>query len=629
MMGAAFFFMSAAQVSAQTSFTLLHSFTGGPNDGLYPQGSLFSDGPTLYGTTYSGGASDDGTIFSIQTEKSGFTLLHSFTGGASDGTSPYGSLFSDGPTLYGMTLSGGASGRGTIFSIQTDNSGFTLLHTFTGGANDGRSPNGNLLSDGPTLYGMTRYGGASGRGTIFSIQSDSSGFTLLHTFTGGADDGSSPYDSLISDGSTLYGMTRSGGASNIGTIFSIQSDSSGFTLLHSFTGGADDGTSPYGSLLSYGSTLYGMTHAGGASDYGTIFSIQTDNSGFTLLHTFTGGANDGSLPRGNLIFDGSTLYGMTTGGGFSDVGTIFSIRTDSSGFTLLHTFTGGADDGSSPYDSLISDGSTLYGMTESGGASDYGVVFSLGLATPSVPPWITDYNGDGTSDIAIFRGGSGLWAIRGVTRVYFGSSTDETVPGDYNGNGTTEIGIFRSASGLWAIRSTTRAYFGGGSDLPEPGDYDGDGTADIGIFRGTSGLWAIRGITRAYFGGSADSPAAGYYGGYSTKAIGIFRGASGLWAIRNITRVYFGSSSDTIVPGDYDGDGTWETGIFRETSGLWAIRGVTRSYFGSGSDRPVPGIYKGDGIDDIGIYRGTSGLWAVRGITRAYFGGSGDIPVTR
>ncbi len=240
-----------------------------------------------------------------------------------------------------------------------------------------------------------------------------------------------------------------------------------------------------------------------------------------------------------------------------------------------------------------------------------------------------DYNGDGTSDIAIFRSSSGLWAVRGITRVYFGSSNDETVPGDYNGDGTTEIGIFRGTSGLWAIRGTTRAYFGSGSDLPEPGDYDGDGTADIGIFRDTSGLWAIKGVTRIYFGGSSDSPASGYYDGDSTKAIGIFRGSSGLWAIRNITRVYFGSSADTTVPGDYDGDGTWSPGIFRSSSGLWAIRGVTRIYFGTSSDQPVPADYNGNSVDDIGIFRDSSGLWAVLGVTRVYFGGTGDLPVTR
>ena len=251
-------------------------------------------------------------------------------------------------------------------------------------------------------------------------------------------------------------------------------------------------------------------------------------------------------------------------------------------------------------------------------------------APPSAaPPWIYDYDGDGTSDIGIFRPAAGLWAIRGVTRVYFGGSTDDTVPGDYDGDGTTDIGIFRPDSGLWALRGVSRVYFGGVSDLPQQGDYDGDGTADTGIFREASGLWAIRGITRVYFGGSSDSPVPGYYNGDSTKDIGIFRSSSGLWAIKSISRIYFGSSGDQIVPGDYDGDGAWDYGVFRSSSGLWAIRGVTRSYFGSSLDKPVPGDYPGEGRDKIGIFRDTSGLWAIRGISRVYFGSSGDIPVTR
>lgn len=74
-----------------------------------------------------------------------------------------------------------------------------------------------------------------------------------------------------------------------------------------------------------------------------------------------------------------------------------------------------------------------------------------------------DYNGDGTSDIAIFRGSSGLWSVRGVTRAYFGTSGDIPAPGDYNGDGATDIGIFRI--GLWAIRDLSRVYFGGSGDV--------------------------------------------------------------------------------------------------------------------------------------------------------------------
>ena len=247
----------------------------------------------------------------------------------------------------------------------------------------------------------------------------------------------------------------------------------------------------------------------------------------------------------------------------------------------------------------------------------------------NAPPWIYDYDGDGTSDIGIFRGSSGLWAIRGVTRVYFGTSTDETVPGDYDGDGTTDIGIFRSASGLWALRGISRIYFGGSTDNPVQGDYNGSGTWSVGIFRPSSGLWAIRYLTRSYFGGSSDEPVSGYYAGGLLRKIGIFRPASGLWAIRDITRIYFGSSSDDTVPGDYDGNGTWSAGIFRPSSGLWAIRSLTRVYFGGSSDTPIPGDYSGSGEDDIGIFRPATGLWAIRGVTRAYFGGSSDLPVSR
>jgi len=95
----------------------------------------------------------------------------------------------------------------------------------------------------------------------------------------------------------------------------------------------------------------------------------------------------------------------------------------------------------------------------------------FGLATGFIcsgPSPAADFNGDGTNDIGIFRPASGLWAIRNITRAYFGSSVDTPLPGDYNGNGKSEIAIFRDASGLWAIRNLTRIYFGGSGDDPLP-----------------------------------------------------------------------------------------------------------------------------------------------------------------
>ena len=257
------------------------------------------------------------------------------------------------------------------------------------------------------------------------------------------------------------------------------------------------------------------------------------------------------------------------------------------------------------------------------------------LDSPTPPPTphstlpILDFNGDGTSDIAIFRGSTGLWAIRSVTRFYFGRGGDDTVSGDYDGNGTSVAGIFRAGSGLWAIRGLTRFYFGSTSDQPVPADYDGDESSDPCIFRESIGLWAVRGLTRAYFGKSGDRPYFVYYDGNGLADIGVFRDSSGLWAIRKISRFYFGGSTDLLVSGNYTGNREWEVGIFRTSSGLWAIRSVSRIYFGGVLDAPVPADYTGSGFDTISIFRADSGLWAVRGVTRCYFGAIGDVPVTR
>jgi len=108
--------------------------------------------------------------------------------------------------------------------------------------------------------------------------------------------------------------------------------------------------------------------------------------------------------------------------------------------------------------------------------------------------------------LALFRPSSGLWALRNITRAYFGGSSDIPVYSDYDGDGTKDIAIFRATSGLWALRGITRTYFGGSSDEPVPGDYNDDGISDIAIFRESSGLWAVRGLTRGYFGTTGDIP---------------------------------------------------------------------------------------------------------------------------
>ncbi len=377
------FLIFSLTASLQAQYNLLYSFAGGTTDGLQPYfGSLIMSGSTLYGMTAFGGPSNCGTIFKINKDGTGYALLHSFAGSASsDGAHPFGSLILSGSTLYGMTASGGTNDLGTMFRINTNGMGFVLLHSFAGGGADGQEPYGSLTKSGSTLYGMTYSGGigTANLGTIFKINTNGSGFVLLHSFAGGTADGGQPMGSLLLRGSILYGMTYLGGTTNFGTIFRINTKGSGFVLLHSFAVGTADGYYPQGSLIIKGSILYGMTVDGGTTGYGTIFKINKNGTGFELLHSFAIGAGDGKNPYGSLISKGSMLYGMTERGGTDDYGTIFKINKNGSGFELLHSFAGATSDGSYPFGSLVLKGFTMYGMTYSGGTLDDGTIFSFKL----------------------------------------------------------------------------------------------------------------------------------------------------------------------------------------------------------------------------------------------------------
>ncbi len=327
---------------AQT--TILHSYSGETDDGGIPWDSVILDGSTLYGMTSEGGTNIGGMIFKIGINGSGFEILHSFLGGPIDGWLPTGGLIQNGSTLYGMTNEGGVANAGTIFKIGTDGSSYQVLHSFDVlNPTNGCLPYGALLQDGSTLYGMTEFGGFYNLGTIFKIQTDGSGFELLHSLNYlDITNGGEPYGALIQDGTTLFGMTYWGGDYDCGTIFKIQTDGSGFELLHIFEcENPANGSGPLNSLIQIGSILYGMTETGGLYDAGTIFKIGTDGNGFEILHSFVGDLTDGGYPAGTLIRIRSKLIGMTSTGGMYDAGTIFKIGSDGYDYQVLHSFAGG------------------------------------------------------------------------------------------------------------------------------------------------------------------------------------------------------------------------------------------------------------------------------------------------
>lgn len=279
-----------------TGFTVLHTFTalnsGSNVDGINPYGGLVLAGNTLYGVANGGGTHQYGTLFSVNTAGTGVTVLHTFTGG-SDGSLPRGSLVLSGKTLYGTAINGGDNGSGTVFSINTNGTGFTILHAFDTlnfqTNQDGANPYAGLVLSGSMLYGTAYYGGTNGSGTVFSVNTNGTGFKVLHTFAPLNSrtnlDGANPYAGLVLSGGTLHGTACYGGCDGNGTAFSVNTNGSGFTVLHAFTG--TDGSIPQAGFALSGRMLYGTAYQGGTNGYGTVFSfpILPRIAGFSLTGT--------------------------------------------------------------------------------------------------------------------------------------------------------------------------------------------------------------------------------------------------------------------------------------------------------------------------------------------------------
>lgn len=396
-------------------FVDLHAFalavtnsTFHPNvDGANPYSQLVLTNQILYGTTYGGGVYGFGSIFRLNTDGSEFTNLYNFTSLLTglyetndDGANPMSGLILGGSKLYGASFNGGGFNGGTVFSINSDGTGFTNLHAFNNAnVNDGASPHGSLILENNVLYGTTIAGGAVSGGTVFAINADGTGFTILHSFDlANTNDGAIPYAGLNLSGNKLYGVAVSGGSSGYGVIFALDIDGENYTNLYSFsepdpdTGTNDDGADPVASLTVDGNILYGTTAFGGTGGSGTLFSIRMDGTGFRILHVFNayspGGLNgDGAEPWGSLTLSGNTLFGTTERGGIggSSEGTIFAIHTDGTGYTNLYNFTG-ANDGGSPYAGVILSSNTLFGTTETGGPTKTdGTVFALNFSSISAP----------------------------------------------------------------------------------------------------------------------------------------------------------------------------------------------------------------------------------------------------
>jgi uncharacterized repeat protein (TIGR03803 family) len=332
-------------------------------------------------------------VFAINANGTSYTNIHTFAGGGGDGAGPRGSLVLSGTALYGTTQGGGAHGRGVVFRLKTDDGTYTNLHSFAGGGGDGSYPYGSLTLSGPVLYGTTSTGGASDKGAVFRVSVADGTYTNLHEFAGGNSDGATPYGSLVLSGSTLYGMTSAGGTNNSGVVFKLNIDGSSYGNLHTFGAIASDGGAPLDSLLLSGSTLYGLTQIGGTvSGQGEVFQINTDGTGYTNLHSFSGFPSDGSHPRGSLALANSTLYGMASGGGMSNSGTIFALNATPGALRIINIARATND---IQLTWLTTAGKTNYvqaGGDANGGYTNNFNDISAGIVVPGFGPVTTNYS---------------------------------------------------------------------------------------------------------------------------------------------------------------------------------------------------------------------------------------------
>jgi uncharacterized repeat protein (TIGR03803 family) len=305
-----------------------------------------------------------------------YSVLYSFTG--EHGVQPAGGLFRDAAgNLYGTTIYGGASGSGTVFKLDTTGKQ-TVLHNFTGNS-DGGLPLAGLIRDKFDNFYGTACCGFTNAGVVFKMDGPGNE-TVLHTFND-FKHGAGPTAVLVRDSAgNLYGTTQGGGnlrpclLAGCGLVFKLDARGKE-TVLYRFKGKAD-GKSPFGNLIrDTAGNLYGTTMKGGAADAGVVFKVDAAGKE-TVLYSFKG-TSDGKTPMAGLIRDAAgNLYGTTEYGGASGAGVVFKLDTTGKQ-TVLYPFTGGAD-GANPIASLIRDAAgNLYGTTVNGGASGVGVVFSL------------------------------------------------------------------------------------------------------------------------------------------------------------------------------------------------------------------------------------------------------------
>ena len=250
------------------AFSTLHSF-GDVNDGSFPGNDLFKGtNGAFYGTTSSGGATGNGTVFRLNQDGSGYNVVYSFSP-RDYALGPVWLVQGSDGALYGT-----AANLDVVFRVASDGSGCQVVFSsFISPSTEGSAPSALVHGSDGVLYGLTSRGGTNDGGIAFKINLDGTGYGLLHTFDGGE----SPGALLQGMDGALYGTAANGGTNGLGSVFKLGRDGSSYTVLYSFGAwGANDGQWPGALVQGNDGLLYGNSDTG-------VFRLNTDGGEFSLV----------------------------------------------------------------------------------------------------------------------------------------------------------------------------------------------------------------------------------------------------------------------------------------------------------------------------------------------------------
>jgi hypothetical protein len=273
-------------------------------------------------------------------------------------------------------------------------------------------------------------------------------------------------------------------------------------------------------------------------------------------------------------------------------------------------------------------------------------------------PLPNDFDGDGRTDLAVWRPSDGTWNIlyasdAGYTTwqsVQLGQPGDIPVSKDFDGNFRIDLAVWRPSNGTWYIRYASDAGYetaqslqwGQPGDIPVP-DYFwaphgsppmgelGPFGADVAVWRPSDGTWYVRdhdsdASIAIQWGTAGDIPLTADFNLDFTADPVMWRPSDGTWHIHPSGNFWgqpfqWGQPGDIPVISDFDGEGWPDLTVWRPSDGTWHIRyssfgeypSTSESFqWGQFGDIPVPNDYNFDGVNDLAVWRPSNGTWYIR-----------------